>query len=436
MPKIKKQKTSAPKRKKKQLFQSVKGMHDILPKDQDWWQCLLETGWSVAEFHDFNYIETPILEQAALFEAGVGASTDIVEKEMYVFRTKSKEKVALRPEGTAPVMRSYLEHHLGYLATPIKAFEYGLRVRYELSQNASYRQLYHLWFVILGDADAVYDVMIILAVLDFLESLKFKNLILKINAVGCRVCRPTYRSKLKDYYRQRKAKLCKDCLRRYENNILRLLDCKNPDCEELKKNAPIILNYLCSSCNNHFRSTLELIEDNDIPYEPDPYLVRGLDYYNKTVFEIFSPHMENVALAAGGRYDYLSEILGGRPMPAVGVAIGFERVIEAMQRSNTLPPVKKAKKVFFIAIGEQAKKASLKFINELRQSGVKTMESLGKKSLRAQLRSADRHKARLVVIVGQKEIFEESVIIRDMKTGAQETVTIDKLVEKVKKGLR
>ncbi|MFH0712391.1 MAG: histidine--tRNA ligase [Candidatus Jorgensenbacteria bacterium] len=421
--------------KKKQLFQLVKGMHDILPKDQDWWQSLLEAGWSVAELHDFSFIETPVLEEAALFEAGVGAATDIVEKEMYVFKTKGGERVALRPENTAPVMRSYLEHHLGYFASPLKVFYYGPMFRYERPQKARYRQ-HHQWgFEILGDGDAVYDTEIILATLDFLNSLKLKDLVLKINTIGCRICRPTYRNKLKDYYRHRKSKLCKDCLRRYEDNILRLLDCKEPGCVELKKEAPIILNHLCSSCNNHFRSVLELVEDNDIPYEPDPYLVRGLDYYNKTVFEIFSPRLEGSALAGGGRYDYLSEILGGRPMPAVGVAIGLERIIEAMQTVGVFPQIRKKKKVFFIAIGDDAKKASLKFISRLRRAGIKTLESLGKKSLKAQLKCADKQKVELSVIVGQKEIFEGSAIVRDMKTGAQETVTIDKLLENIKKNL-
>ncbi|MBI4034063.1 MAG: histidine--tRNA ligase [Candidatus Brennerbacteria bacterium] len=434
MPKSKKETPASP--KKRQVFQSVKGMHDILPKDHDWWQSLFEAGFAVAELHDFNYIETPILEQAALFEAGVGAATDIVEKEMFIFKTKGGERVALRPEGTASVMRSYLEHHLGYFASPLKVFYYGPMFRYERPQKGRYRE-HHQWgFEILSDGDAVYDAEMILAALDFLGALKLKDLVLKINAVGCRVCRPTYRARLKDYYRRHKSKLCKDCERRYEGNILRLLDCKEPQCLELKKNAPIILNFLCSSCNSHFRSVLELIEDNDIPYESDPFLVRGLDYYNKTVFEIFSPKLPDISLAGGGRYDYLSEILGGRPMPAVGVALGMERIIEAMQASGLPPAVKNKRKIFFIAIGEEAKKASLKFISSLRRAGVKTLESLGKKSLKAQLKMADKQKAKFAVIVGQKEIFEGSAIIRDMETGAQETVTVDKLVETVKKNLR
>ncbi|MCP6719973.1 MAG: histidine--tRNA ligase [Patescibacteria group bacterium] len=429
-------KKTVKKRKKNHLFQSVRGMADILPKNQSWWKAIFDVGWTVSELHDFRFIETPIVEQAGLFEAGVGAATDIVEKEMYVFKTKGGEKVALRPEGTAPVMRSYLEHHLGYFASPLKVFYYGPMFRYERPQKSRYRE-HHQWgFEIIGDSDAVYDVQIILVVLSFLKALKFKEPTLKINTIGCRICRPTYRDKLKEYYRYRKAKLCRDCVRRYDQNILRLLDCKQPECQKLRENAPIILDYLCSSCNNHFRSVLELVEDNNIAYVPDPYLVRGLDYYNKTVFEVFSSSLPEAALAGGGRYDYLSELLGGRPMPAVGSSSGLERIIEAMQAEDLTPPLKSKPKVFFIAIGDEAKKASLKFINELRSNGIQTLESLGKKSLGNQLKMADKFKARLAIIVGQREVFEGSAIVRDMKSGVQENIILEKLVEETKKRLK
>lgn len=435
MSKLKKE--SPVSQKKRQIFQSVKGMHDILPKDQPWWEAVYEAGSRISELHNFYYIETPLLEQAGLFEAGVGEVTDIVEKEMYIFKTKGGERVTLRPEGTAPVMRSYLEHHLGYFASPLRVFYYGPFFRYERPQKGRFRQ-HHQWgFEILGDGDAIYDAQMILTALSFLNELKLKDLVIKINTIGCRICRPTYRAKLKDYYRRHKTKLCQDCLRRYETNILRLLDCKEPGCIELKRDAPVILDYLCSSCNNHFRTVLELLEDNDVPYEPDPHLVRGLDYYNKTVFEIFSPRLEGSSLGGGGRYDYLSEMLGGRPMPATGVSLGVERIIEVMKIEGALPRSLKSKKnVFFIAIGEEAKKASLKIINRLRLAGIPVLESLGKKSLRAQLKTADKNKASLAIIVGQKEIFEASAILRDMTSGIQEVVVLDKLVEEVKKRLK
>ena len=421
--------------KKEQLFQGIRGMPDILPKDQNVWKAIWQAGLNVSELHDFYFMETPGLEPAALFEAAVGTATDIVEKQMYVFKTSGGERVALRPEGTAPIMRSYLEHHLGYFASPLKVFYFEPFFRHERPQAGRYRQ-HHQWgFEILGDGDPFYDGEIILVSLDFLRALKLPDPKLKINTIGCRVCRPTYRQKLKDYYRYRKSSLCSDCKRRYEKNPLRLLDCKEAECQEAKKNAPIILDYLCQNCNNHFKGVLELIEDNGISYEPDPYLVRGLDYYNRTVFEIVGG-AGDLSLGGGGRYDYLSEILGGRMIPAVGVAIGLERVVEVIKNSEFKIQPKVRPKVFFAAVGDTAKKKSLQFLQKLRGAGIVTVEAVGKKSLRAQLKTADKSGAPLTVLLGQKEVFEGTLIVRDMKTGVQETVLLDKMVEEVKKRLK
>lgn len=424
--------------KNKHLFQSVKGMEDILPKEQHWWLTVQEVSRQVSELHDFYFIETPILEPAGLFEAGVGAMTDIVEKEMYVFRTKGGEAVALRPEGTAPIMRSYLQHQLGYFSSPLRAYYWGPFFRYERPQAGRDRQ-FHQWGIeIIGDSDPVYDAEIVLTGLDFFNRLKIKNIQLKINTIGCRICRPTYRQKLKDYYRNRKSKLCKNCHRRYDKNPFRLLDCKEEECRRLRASAPIILDYLCQTCNNHFKNVLEIIEDNMVAYEPDPYLVRGLDYYNRTVFEFYQPGLP-IELGGGGRYDYLAELLGGRMIPAIGAAFGLERIIEVLKKQNQEQVVfnhRNRVRVFFIACGEQAKKSSLRFINQLRRAGLVVSESLGKDSLRAQLKIADRLKVPLALIFGQKEVFEGTIIVRDMVSGAQETVLLDNIVEEVKKRLK
>lgn len=430
-----KKKDNAAKPNRPQQFRTVKGMADLLPKDQEWWKAVWRAGDIVGELYDFYFMETPILEEAGLFEAGVGAATDIVEKEMYVFKTKGGDRVALRPEGTAAVMRSYLENHLGYFASPLKAYYCGPMFRYERPQAGRYRQHHQLGFEIIGDNDAVYDAQIMLAVSAFFRELKIKDIKFKINTIGCRVCRPTYRQKLKDYYCSRKSELCKDCVNRYEKNPLRLLDCKNEACHALREKAPITLDYLCQACNTHFRSVLELLEDNGIVYEPDPYLVRGLDYYNRTVFEIEHGTSGN-ALGGGGRYDYLSELLGGRLMPAVGVAIGLERVIETMRALNIIPRTKSKQKAFFIAMGDAAKKAGVKIIDRLRASGIAVSESLGKNSLHGQLKAADKLNAPLALIFGQKEMFEEMIIIRDMKTGAQESFVLERLVEEVKRRIK
>jgi histidyl-tRNA synthetase len=428
-------KTKQKNTKKSNIFHSVKGMNDILPKDEVWWNFIAEKGRAVSELHSFHFIETPILEEAGLFELGVGEATDIVTKEMFVFKTKGETRVALRPEGTAPIMRSYLEHHLGYFSSPLKVYYTGPMFRYEKPQAGRERQFHQWGFEIIGDSDAVYDGSIILVSLEFLRALKIKDVILKINTIGCRICRPNYREKLKNYYLPRKQDICKDCEQRLQKNPLRLLDCKEPGCVEIKLKAPIILDYLCQNCNNHFKNVLELIEDNNIVYEPNPYLVRGLDYYNRTVFELYVPQLK-YEIGGGGRYDYLSEMLSGRPMPAVGAAIGLERVIEAMRAQSIKPATKSKPRVFFAAVGEQAKKASLRIINSLRASGIIVEESLGKKSLKGQMKIADKLEFPIALIFGQKEFFEKTIIIRDMNSGAQENVFLDKLVEEVKKRLK
>lgn len=416
-------------------FQTLRGMHDILPKDSAWWSFVGEAGRTVAALHDFDFIETPVLEPAALFEAGIGATTDIVEKEMFAFKTRGDESVVLRPEGTASVVRSYLQHHLGYFALPLKVYYCGPMFRYEKPQAGRYRQFHQWGFEVVGDGDPFYDVEIILLTIHFLRVLGIKETRLKVNTVGCRVCRPNYRKKLLAYYRPKKKDLCGDCGRRYEKNPLRLLDCKVVKCVAIAREAPSILDSLCQNCNTHFRGVLELVEDNNVSYEPDPCLVRGLDYYNRTVFEVL-PAGEGSALAGGGRYDYLAELLGGRPLPAVGVSLGLERLIEYMQGQKMSPKPLARSGIFFVAVGEKAKKVALGLMTTLRMSGVRVVESVGKQSMKAQLKAADRSKAPLALILGQKECFEDTAIVRDMRTGVQEIVLQPKLVEEVKKRLR
>jgi histidyl-tRNA synthetase len=420
--------------KTKLIFQAPKGMPDILPKDHLWWEKILEVGKEVSNLYDFSFMETPLLENAGLFETSLGEISDVVEKQMFVFKTKGGQRLALRPEATASICRAYLEHHLGYFAHPLKVFSYGSMFRYEQPQAGRYRQ-FHQWdFEVLGDNHPVYDAQIIFAVHRFLSLLKIKDINFRINTIGCRVCRPNYRKKLLEYYRPFKKELCEDCQRRLENNPLRLLDCKNENCQALRSAAPIILNYLCQNCNNHFQEVLRFIEDNNLAYNSDPYLVRGLDYYNRTVFEIEIPEFKST-LAAGGRYDYLMETIGGQNLSGVGGALGLERIIEVMKQQEIAPDLKIKPRVFFIAAGDQAEKSGLVLIENMRRAGIAVSEALGKKSLKAQLKAADKRGVSLVLIFGQKEVFEETIIIRDMTTSAQETVLLSKLIEEVKKRL-
>jgi len=366
-------------KKNKQIFQAPKGMLDILPKDQIWWEKIWEVGKEISSLYDFSFIETPLLENAGLFEASLGETSDVIEKQMYIFSAKNGQRLALRPEATAPICRAYLEHHLGYFAHPLKVFTYGPMFRHEQPQAGRWRQ-FHQWdFEILGSNHSVYDAQIILVIHRFLNLLKIKDLNFRINTIGCRVCRPNYRKKLLEYYRPLKKELCEDCQRRLETNPFRLLDCKNEKCLTLRSGAPIILNYLCQSCNSYLQEVLSFIEDNNLDYTSDPYLVRGLDYYNRTVFEIDIPKLESLgALAAGGRYDYLMEIIGGQNLAGVGGAIGLERVIEVMKQQEIIPELKTRCRIFFIAVGDQAEKSGLVLVENLRQNGIAVSEVIGK----------------------------------------------------------
>lgn len=411
-------------------------MHDVLPAEQPYWERIEETTGELAEFYGFGRIDTPILEHAELFVRTAGEDTDIVEKEMYTLKTKGGDLLALRPEGTAAVARAYLEHNLGRTGQPQKLFYRAPMFRHENPQAGRYRQHTQIGFEIIGGPnDPVYDAQVILLFARFLEALKIKNVNTKINSIGCRVCRPTYRRELQGHYRARGKDLCADCLRRLGGNPLRLLDCKNESCEKLRENAPNILDKLCSLCGAHFKSVLEYLDELRIPYTLDNQLVRGLDYYNRTVFEMFveGPGSELGALPGGGRYDYLMELLGGHLTPAVGAACGVERLIAVLRAQEVKLPEKSGKKVFVAHAGELAKKKCLKFIEELRAAGIPASEALARESLKAQLKAADREGAALVLILGQKEIYEEGVILRDLRTGLQETVPSNRIVSEIKK---
>ncbi len=439
MPKFSKsQKKESIKKEKKILFQSPKGMHDILPSEQPWWEKLRKASQEVANFYNFLRIDTPILEDVEIFEKGIGITTDIVEKQMFVLRTKGRDHLALRPENTPAIVRAYFEHGLSRLPQPLKLYYFGPFFRYEHPQFGRYRQFHQIGFEILGgEEDPIYDSQIILVSLRLIEELKIKNSIIQLNSLGCKNCRLIYRRKLQDYYRKLSVKICKDCRRRLSLNPLRLLDCKNENCERAKSRAPIMLDYLCPACRDHFREVLEYLDELSLPYTLNPYLVRGLDYYNRTVFEITTEGY-NISLAGGGRYDYLGEMLGARKntLPATGSSLGAERIIEIMKAREIggLPKIKA--RAFLLQIGKPAKKRALGLIEDFRRAGVKVIESLGRESLNSQLKIADREEVEMALILGQREVFEENIIIRDMKSGVQETVPLAKVVEEVKKRLK
>lgn len=417
-------------------YQSPKGMHDIVPEDQPTWEKIRQTARDIAESFNFSRIDTPIMEMSDIFERSLGEATDIIEKQMFFVKTKGGDKMVLRPEGTAPVMRAYYEHNLSKLGHPAKIYYFGPMFRYEQPQAGRFRQFHQAGFEILGgESDPVYDAEIMLAAFRFLEDAKVKNLTIRINSIGCLKCRSGYVKKLEAYYRKFQKKVCKDCQHRLDTNPLRLLDCKNEICQPIKAEAPIMLDHLCDSCKTHFKKVLEYLDELGLPYMMDSYLVRGLDYYNRTVFEIFSEGF-NFAVAGGGRYDYLAEMLKIGKLSAIGASVGIERVVEILKATGKAALPKNPARVFLIHMGDEAKKKGLSLVEEFRSAHVKVSESFGKDSLKSQLRVADKEKADIALILGQKEVFEESIIIRDMKNSAQETVPLKKVVEEVKKRLK
>ncbi len=416
-------------------IKTPKGMPDILPEDQIYWEKVYQVGRKIAKLYDFSYIEPPVLEFAKLFELSLEKSSEIVEKQMFVFKTKGGKRLALRPEITASIVRAYLQHHLGHHTNPVRAFYYGPVFRYERPQLGRYRQFRQLGYEILGEKSFLWDAQVILIALNYLNQLKLSNLKLEINTIGCRDCRADYRKALVKYYRRHRKELCPTCQKNLERNPLRILDCKQESCQSLKYSAPSIFDYLCSECSKHFKGVLESLEEDKLEYILNPFLVRGLDYYNRTVFEI-STEGYSPALAGGGRYDYLGKILGSKKeVPAVGVAIGLERVIEAL-KSAGVKFKSKSPQLFVATVGKKAQRASLALMEEIRQAGIAVIDGLEKKSLRAQLEKANKRNVPWTIIIGQKEVYEQTVIIRDMNSGIQEVVPRNKLIQELRKRIK
>lgn len=417
-------------------FQSAKGMHDVLPSDEPYWEKIEGIVRSLASAYGFSRIEPPVLEFADLYNKTSGEESDVVQKEMYTLKTKGGDFLALRPEYTPGISRAYMQHGLSRLGSPQKLFAMGPIFRHERPQLGRARQFTQIDFETLGGVnDPIYDAEIIALFYDLLVELKIKNSTLRVNSIGCRICRPIYKKQLTSYYKNHESGLCEDCVHRLKTNPLRLLDCKEPGCIALKAKAPNFLDKICVMCSAHFKSVLEYLDEVKIPYELDNHLVRGLDYYSRTVFEMYAEGNEAQigALPAGGRYDYLMETIGGHLTPAVGAACGVERLIAVMRAKEIAMPGKSGKRVFLAHAGDQAKKKAFAILKDLRNRGFLVAESLSKESLAAQLKVANKEGIALALILGQKEIYENSIIIRDLVNGLQEAVPLEKLAEEIKK---
>lgn len=432
---------SNPNAKKKEAapeLGSVKGMRDLLDGEYYAYQGFFEKAAEIAHYYGFSPIETPILEKTDLFARGTGQDTDIVQKEMYTLRTKGGDHLALRPEFTPAIMRAYLENGLQSEPQPVQLYSYGPAFRHDKPQRGRYRQLYQFNLDVLGTGKSIADALVIKLIMLSLEEAGLKNLRIELNSIGDRECRGNFRRELANYYKKQARQICADCRERLKTNPLRLLDCKNPQCEEIKQGAPTSLNFLCAGCKTHFKEVVEYLDQLGINYEINTNLVRGLDYYSRTVFEVFDPEVTNengtpLALGGGGRYDYLARSLGNKKdIPAVGGAIGVDRVMLSPNYVRQNPKLIKKPKLFFIQLSFDAKLKSMEVIEVLRKARIPMAQSISKDSLGMQLGIAEKMQVPFTIILGQKEALENTVIVRNMQNRSQDVVPIPKLAEYIK----
>ncbi len=423
---------------KKIKFQRPTGTHDILPFDQKYYKKISDALDDVADFYGFGKLDTPIIEDVELFLKGVGADTDIAQKEMYALKTKGGDHLSLRPEGTAPIVRAYIEHGMMNRPQPVRLYYFGPFFRYERPQSGRYRQFWQFGLEVFGEDTPIADAQLIQIFYGILTDLKIEKISIEINSIGDKECRPAYRKALVKYLRSKASSLCADCKKRIKENPLRVLDCKQEKCQKVKEDAPQMIDHLCPECHQHFKKVLEYLDEIELPYHLNPYLVRGLDYYTRTVFEFFTtgPEGKSLALGGGGRYDGLVKLIGGKDMPAIGGAFGVERIIQKIKEGDFKEQKKLKERIFLAQLGDMGRKKTLGMIEEFRKAKILVSESFGKDSLKIQMAKAAKIGARYTLIVGQKEALDESVIIRDMETGKQDTVKIVEAVNEVKKRLK
>lgn len=417
--------------------QLLRGMKDVLPQEQAYWEYVLESSTQASRAYGYSRIEVPVLEEYGLFVRAVGTSTDVVEKEMYHFETGGEDHVALRPEFTAGICRSYIEHGMMNLPKPVKLWTSGEVFRYDRPQAGRYRQFHQVDWEIFGTEQPAVDAELISVASHLLTDLGL-SVSVQVNSIGCRECRPGYVAVLKEYFKAHKNNLCENCQSRLLKNPLRLLDCKEESCRLLGEEAPQSVDHLCEICRDHFMKVLEYLDEGDLVYKLQPRLVRGLDYYSRTTFEVIlrsdEEQVSPTALIGGGRFDYLIEDLGGpAETSAVGMAMGVERVILAIKAANVeISPAPKPD-VFLAQIGETARKRSLKLFEDLRQAGIAVAANISKNGLSDQLSLANKSEATMTLILGQKEMIDNTIIVRDMENGSQETVLQSKLIDALKK---
>lgn len=420
----------------KEPMVSVKGMRDIIDDQYYQFQGFFEKAQEVAVYYGFKPIDTPIVEHEDVFTSSIGIGTDIVDKEMYTLKTKGGDHLALRPEHTAGLMRSYIEHGMQAQPQPLLFYNYGPIFRHDNPQKGRYRQFWQFDMDAIGSEKSIMDALVIKTAWTVLQEAGATDLSIDINSIGDKECRASYIRELVSYYKKHAAVLPPIDRERLKVNPLRILDSKEEKTIELNQGAPDTLSHLCPHCKKHFKEVLEYLEEMGLPYTINKCLVRGLSYYTRTVFEIMIPNTEDgklITIASGGRYDYLGKQLGSKKdIPAVGSSIGVDRVVEAPWFAKLAPRIIKKPKIYFIQLGFDAKLKSLNVIEILRKGKIAIAQSISKDNLGAQLAVAEKLGMHYAIIFGQKEAMENSVIFRDMTNRCQETVKLPKLLEYIK----
>ena len=412
-----------------------RGTSDILPESSPLWQKIEETGRKTAELFGYGEIRFPTFESTELFQRGVGSTTDVVQKEMYTFSDKDGRSMTLRPEGTACVVRSVIENGLCGEAMPLKLYYFTSCFRYEKPAAGRYREFYQFGTELFGADTPESDASVIALAYTFLQKLGIADLSLQINSIGCKECRPDYRRALVEYFSGRESELCDTCRQRLQTNPMRILDCKCPECQKIAKNAPKVTDYLCEECRAHLDSLTSLLDGMGIAYELDPGIVRGLDYYTKTVFEFIAPvdtdkktgEKKALAVCAGGRYDGLVEEIGGPSLSGIGFAAGMDRLVAAMRLSGQELPVRDRPAIYFAALGKRAAAESVKLTQRLREAGIYAECDIVGRSLKAQMKYADKLGAKYTVIIGDNELDAEKAVLKNMTDGTQTEVAFSDL---------
>lgn len=417
-------------------MQALKGTHDILPEEMYKWDYMEGVIRKICDTYGYKEIRTPIIEGTELFQRGIGDTTDVVTKEMYTFTDRGNRSVTLRPENTASAVRAYLEHKMYGDQQVHKIFYIGSMFRYDRPQAGRYREFHQFGLEVLGASSPLADAEVIAMAWEIFHTFGLKDLKLHLNSIGDKNCRPAYREKLIQFLEGKKDQLCDDCRERLYKNPLRILDCKEEGCRHASEGAPIITDYLCEECRKKLESLESYLDALGIPYELDPSLVRGLDYYTNTAFEIqYTPLGAQSAVCGGGRYDGLVEEMGGPSTPGIGFAIGLERLLLALEMQGLIPQEKEKKRIYIAALGDQAEVMGVKIQQALREKGYTADMDLQGRSLKGQMKQSGKLKASFTVIIGNDEIESGQAVVKNMTEGKQENVPFDQVVDYVIKGL-